>query len=933
MKRATDVYDASYYEAYGPRDEAGQLLSPPYRRGEPHWKQFFGTIAERIIEQLSPQTVLDAGCAIGFLVEELRSRGVDARGVDVSEWAIAQAPPSLHEFCRVGSLTEEFDRHYDLIICMEVLEHLPGNEAEAIIANICRHCATVLFSSTPDDFKEPTHLNVQPTDYWIGLFAAQGFFRNLHHDASYVAPHAVLLQRQPWTVVEVAEAYERGWWQADRSAQGARASRDLLAQELDIIRGRLNLTTTQLEGIAGDHDRLTAIDADRDRLESAIALERANFASTMRQVGQEAEDAKRELEALKQTRLFRHTSELRRIYGFIRHLQHRPRPSPHQSEGPPHASSYAEWIEQFDTLTEDAISELSSLVRELVDAPLISVVLPVFDPSEQHLREAIESVIDQIYPYWELCIADDASTADWLPRVLTEYEAADPRIRVIRRPTNGHISAATNSALTLANGRFVGFLDHDDKLARQALALVALAISDSPDLGLLYSDEDKIDLEGTRSTPYFKPDWDPFLLLGQNYLTHFCVVRRDLVEAVGGLREGYEGAQDWDLAFRITERLQSHQVGHIPHVLYHWRLHPASTASNQAAKPYAAIAARRATKEHFVRTGRAGRVEPLGRIGYQRVRWTLPEEVPLVSIIIPTRDGPWLQRCLESLWYRTEYPRYEVILVDNGSRDPVTLRYLADRVDKLRVIRDDRPFNFSALNNTAVEHARGDVLCLLNDDVEVINEEWLDEMVAVLLQPEVGIVGAKLYYPDGRIQHAGVVLGIGGIAAHAFRYFDRLFFGHFGHAVLTRQCTAVTAACMGTRREVWEAVGGLDADHLAVSYNDVDYCLRARAQGWRTVWTPSVELIHHESVSRGPDSDAANVVRAKREYDFMIDKWNELIQSDPAYNPNLTLNTEDYALSWPPRIGPFESSNVPSSRDVLKLTAGGDHSRTSHPMD
>jgi glycosyltransferase involved in cell wall biosynthesis len=557
------------------------------------------------------------------------------------------------------------------------------------------------------------------------------------------------------------------------------------------------------------------------------------------------------------------------------------------------------------------VAELRSLLAELVDPPLISVLLPVFNPAEEHLREAIDSVVNQIYPHWELCIADDASTAEWVPLVLAEYEEADRRVRLIRRATNGHISAATNSALGLAHGAFVGFLDHDDTLAPQALALVALALSEAPELGLLYSDEDKIDVNGVRSTPYFKPDWDPFLLLGQNYLTHFCVVRRDVMEALGGLRQGYEGAQDWDLVLRVTETLRRDQVGHIPHLLYHWRLHPASTASNQAAKPYAAIAARRATTEHLARTGRVGRVEPLGRIGYQTVRWPLPDDPPLVSIIIPTRDGPRLQRCLESLWYRTTYPRYEVILVDNGSKDPRTLGYLTDHADRIRVIRDDSSFNFSALNNLAAMDARGDVFCLLNDDVEILNEEWLDEMVALLLQPEVGIVGAKLYYADGRIQHAGVVLGIGGIAAHSFRYFDRLFFGHFGHAILTRQCSAVTAACMATRREVWDAIGGLDAEHLAVSYNDVDYCLRARAQGWQTLWTPSSELVHYESTSRGADSDESNVERAKHEYDFMIERWGELIRSDPAYNPNLTLNTEDYVLSWPPRIGPFQPDRSP----------------------
>lgn len=925
IKMTADLYDADYYEAYGPRDEEGRLLSPPYRRGVPHWQEFFGAMADTIIERLKPQTVFDAGCAIGFLVEELRTRGVDARGIDISDWAISQVPPALRPYCEVGRLTDEIDDSYDLIICTEVLEHMPGHEAEATIANVCRHTDVILFSSSPDDFEEPTHVNVQPSDYWIGLFAAQGFFRNLHHDASYVAPHAVLLERRPWTTVDVAESYERAWWQANSTAQGARASRDLLAEELEVTRERLETARSNLESVTAESERLArelvaasayvqGVDAERDRLGSLLVAETARFESALARATDAAESATRELDTTMRTKIFRYSSTLRRIYGLVRAARpreassppRRPSSAPAKPEEPPH-HSYSEWIEQFDSLDASGRDELRSLTSALIDPPVISVLLPVFNPSEQLLREAIESVVEQTYPHWELCIADDASTVDWVSRVLAEYESAEVRIKVIRRSDNGHISAATNSALGLATGTFVGFLDHDDRLVPQALSLVALTVSQSPDVGLLYSDEDKIDLSGVRSDPYFKPEWDPVLLLGQNYLTHFCVIRRDLVEEAGGLRVGFEGAQDWDLALRITEQLQPGQVGHIPHVLYHWRLHPASTASSQTAKPYAALAARRATTEHLARVGQSGVVAPLGRIGYQTVRWALPEEPPLVSIIVPTRDGPRLQQCLESLWYRTRYPRYEVIVIDNGSKDAGILGYLADRADKIRLFRDDRPFNYSALNNAAAKHARGDVLCLLNDDVEVRNGDWLDEMVSQLLQPDVGIVGAKLYYGDGRIQHAGVVLGLGGIGAHAFRYFDHLFFGHFGHAVLARQSTAVTAACMVTRRELWEAAGGLDED-LAVSYNDVDYCLRARDHGWRTVWTPFAELTHYESTSRGADGDAPNVDRAQREYAFMVDRWNGQLRADPAYNPNLTLNTEDYALSWPPRIGRFECS-------------------------
>jgi GT2 family glycosyltransferase len=676
---------------------------------------------------------------------------------------------------------------------------------------------------------------------------------------------------------------------------------------------RLPATPASSETLA----RLDAVSADRDRLHGLLVVERAKLESIRAETNRALEDAHHQYEALLHTKLFRYSAALRKVYGHTRALLHPVPSSPEMPETPPSVptpsevelpGSYAQWIADYDTPDDGRRRQLRAMVDAMTDPPLLSVILPVFNASESLLRGAINSVIDQVYPHWELCIADDASTAPWIPRILDEYEQSEPRIRVVRRTDNGHISAAANSALAVATGTWVGFLDHDDALSPHALALVALRVLADPDLGLLYSDEDKIDLEGVRSDPYFKPDWDPVLLLGQNYLTHFCVVRRDLVEALGGLRQGFEGAQDWDLAFRITEQLREDQVGHIPHVLYHWRLHPASTAANQAAKPYAAEAARRTTTEHLDRTGQAAHVEPLGRIGYQCARFDLPNEPPLVSIIIPTRDGPLLRRCLDSIWYWTRYPNYEILLMDNGSEDPAILGHLSDHADKMRIFRDDSPFNFSALNNAAALHARGDVLCLLNDDIEVTNGDWLNEMVALVLQPGVGIVGAKLTYPDRTIQHAGVVFGIGGIAGHSFRGFDPLFFGHFGHAVLARRCTAVTGACLVTRRQLWQDLGGLDEDDLAISYSDLDYCLRARAQGWHTLWTPLAELIHYESTTRGADADPANKQRADREFDIMMNRWGAIIGADPAYNPNLTLKTEDYDLAWPPRLGPFESA-------------------------
>ena len=472
----------------------------------------------------------------------------------------------------------------------------------------------------PGDFEEPTHINVQTGDYWIGLFGEQGFFRELDYDATFVAQHAVLLRRKPWSVVEVAKQYERAWWQAHQVAQGARTSRDQLARDILDLQRQLDGSRQQYETLMAEHKSaagsIEELAEYTEGVKSLLSVEKAKVQFLQVQLenatkgpNKELGETKarlneslRELEAMRNTKVFRYSSGLRQAYGRARHGTRggSSTGAGERSSAPeePPPASYADWI----SLYRPTDAHARHLLEEALDGhdtPLISVIMPVFNPSEHHLRSAIESVRSQWYQNWQLCIADDASTEEWVPGILAEYAALDSRISVIRHSENQHIAAATNSALEIAVGAFVGFLDHDDVLAKDALALVALAVVESPDVGLLYSDEDKIDARNVRSDPYFKSAWDPLLLLGQNYLTHFLVVRRDVILTLGGLRIGFEGAQDWDLVYRVTEHLAPEQIVHIPHVLYHWRLHPQSTSSSQGAKPYAARAAIRATKEHL----------------------------------------------------------------------------------------------------------------------------------------------------------------------------------------------------------------------------------------------------------------------------------------------------------------------------------------------
>jgi O-antigen biosynthesis protein len=567
-----------------------------------------------------------------------------------------------------------------------------------------------------------------------------------------------------------------------------------------------------------------------------------------------------------------------------------------------HVAGYQEWVEAYDTLIEEDLIAMRQQSEGLPHKPLISVLMPVYNPPETWLRLAIESVRRQTYPYWELCIADDASPGGHVKPILEEYRAKDPRIKVLYRSTNGHISAASNSALTLATGEVVALLDHDDELPPHALYLVARELNAHPDAAIIYSDEDKIDETGRRYGPYFKPDWNPALFLTQNCISHLGVYRTALMREVGGFRAGYEGSQDWDLALRIVERVSGEQIRHIPHILYHWRAITGSTALAIDQKNYASDAQIRLLQSHFERCGMTVQILPATG-SHWRIKYPLPTPAPLVSMIIPTRDrSDLLRRFLDSLWKRTTYPHYELIVVDNESTDPQTLEYLDQLVaqNKIRLLRYAAPFNYSAINNLAVRHANGELLAFLNNDLEVITHEWLEEMVSHAVRPDIGAVGALLYYPDNTIQHAGVILGLRGVAGHAYDHKPRGHSGQMGRALLLQNLSAVTAACLVMRRSIFDEVGGFD-DNLSIAFNDVDLCLRIRQAGFRNLWTPYAELYHHESATRGQDDTVEKQIRFRQEVDYMLKRWGEVLPRDPALNPNLTLDRADFSLAFPPR--------------------------------
>jgi GT2 family glycosyltransferase/2-polyprenyl-3-methyl-5-hydroxy-6-metoxy-1,4-benzoquinol methylase/glycosyltransferase involved in cell wall biosynthesis len=532
--------------------------------------------------------------------------------------------------------------------------------------------------------------------------------------------------------------------------------------------------------------------------------------------------------------------------------------------------SYDLWLHR-NQLDDERIADLRRTASELAYRPKVSVLIPTYNTDPRWLREAIDSVRAQIYDNWELCVADDGSSRRDTRTTLRRYRRGEPRIKVTFAKRNSGIVAASNAALAMATGEFVALLDHDDVLQPEALFEVVKALNERSDADFIYTDEDKIELDGRRAEPFFKPDWSPDLLGSLNYVTHLSVFRKELVEGLGGFRRGFDGSQDYDLILRVTEAADS--IIHVPRPVYSWRKVPGSAAASSEAKPYAYEAAKRALQESLERRGYEGEVLDGPFTGHYRIRYRLRER-PRVSIVVPTRDRlDLVAPCVESIRERTSYDNYELVIVDNDSHEPETREYL-DRFDG-RVIHHPGPFNFARIMNQTVEEIDTPMVLFLNNDTEVIEGEWLEAMLEHGQRPDVAAVGARLLFPDGTPQHEGILVGLGGGLA------GNIVAERYGFGVAIRNVSAVTAACMLTRAEVFRELGGFD-EGLAVAYNDVDFCLRAREKGYLIVYTPHALLYHKEGGSRGLDGGQPPEDRTR-----FRSRWRSY--RDPYYNPNFDM--------------------------------------------
>jgi O-antigen biosynthesis protein len=852
----------------------------------------------------------------------------------------------MQPYCRVDSLTSAIPERYDLITCIEVLEHIPSAQAEIAVENLCQAADTILFSSTPSDLVEATHCNVRPTIYWLQLFSRFDFWPCVLIDAGFVAPHAMFLRKgarpaERDVLVLFSELLRYKAAHAGQVTQRERESAAALEQ--------LRLRENEIRTIA---ERVTELREESVLLKhqnTTLLRQRNQLQQDLHEMAQSA--AWKLIERYR-TWLWRQQVARPRLFRTYERIAVRllragnpertgeaqtaapaePAPTEEEAESPApfsiaRESEYQRWIDE----NEPGRGELRkqrevSLVWN--DRPLFSIALPVYRVSAHALTECIQSVVDQSYERWELCIAFGYPEDEANRQLVMDFAAGDRRIQVKLLEKNLGISGNTNAAVDMATGEYVVFVDHDDALAPSALYEAAALLNRKPHTAVIYSDHDYIqENDSVRFHPLFKPDWSPEIMFSANYITHLTVIRRLLVQEAGGFDAATDGAQDWDLFFRVVEKAP--HIEHIPKVLYHWRVHPGSTALNSQAKSYADDAQLVAISRHMERMGLPATPERTAA-GLLHVSWK-PGAERLVSIVIPTRDKvDLLSKCVSSILDKTDYPSYEILIIDTGSREQATRDYYAklDCLKKqVRVLEYPAAvFNYSAVNNFGARQARGDLLLFLNNDTEITRPEWMRELAGWAAYAPVGIVGGKLLRPNGAIQHAGVVVGLGGFADHPFGDLPPLTDGMYGSTGWYRNYLAVTGACMMMRREVFDALGGFD-ESFTLCGSDVEIGLRAWDHGYRVVYNPFAELIHHERQTRKTEIPLEDFVVSYKHYRKYLES------GDPYWNQSLSLwNTKigfrfkeeqsslEFVQSYLETLNPSSAGTGPAKKPAKLLT-------------
>ncbi|MBE6975820.1 MAG: glycosyltransferase [Ruminococcaceae bacterium] len=910
----SNIYNEEYYRQYDVGVGKVNYLDSQYTKG------FLESVAERIVADLHPKTVLDAGCATGHLVAALRDRGVEAYGVDLSEYAISAVREDVRPYCAVGSLAEPLPEKlpgkYDLVVSIEVLEHLPTEDGQKAIKNLCTYADTVLFSSTPDDFEDPTHINVQQREYWTGIFAKESFLDDLSYRPFYLTNYAICFRRKDNILDQIAD-YERNIRVSEdqhrsdvQALENARKAQD---QQISLLSLQIEEQSEKIAKLSAWNDSLVA---EKEKL----VRELTHYRECCQVAMDQREDLSRQLasvqgkyDAVTNAMWWKLTKPGRAIFGGIKKLLKSNRFTYLLAKGVKclfREGIRSTWRKARRKLTNRVdyrkarkpiytAEDLAQQRKKKFSRDIkFSILVPLYNTPEKYLHEMIRSVQNQTYANWELCLADgsDQQHRD-VEKICAQYCKKDSRIIYKKLEKNMGISGNTNACIEMSTGEYIALFDHDDLLHPAALYEMMTAVCEQ-DADMIYTDENTFHHTPEDAFfPHYKPDYAPDTLRSYNYICHFTAFSRELLEkAGGGFRSEFDGSQDYDLILRLTE--QAKNVVHIPKILYYWRSHANSVASDISAKPYTMIAAKKALTEHLERVGLKGEVLDSTIPSTYRIRYEIEGE-PLISILIPNKDHiDDLKKCIDSIVSVSTYQNWEIIIIENNSTENRTFAYY-DEIQKdqrIHVVTWAGEFNYSAINNFGAQSAQGDYLLLLNNDVEVLTPDWLEQMLMFAQRKDVGAVGAMLYYPDDTVQHAGVILGIGGVAGHAHKCFPRKSYGYVSRMTIAQNYSCVTAACVLIRREIWTAINGLD-ESFKVAFNDVDMCMRIRKAGYLVVWTPYAELYHYESKSRGLEDTIEKQRRFQGEVERFMDRWHkELAAGDPYYNPNLSLEREDFSL-------------------------------------
>ncbi len=900
-----DTYTKEYYKRYSVGDKYVD-----YQKSD-DLKKFFDAVAERIIEMENPRSVLDIGCAMGFLVASLRDRGVQAYGIDVSKYAISCVREDIKQYCKVCSSIEKlpktFPEKFDLVFNIEMIEHLYEDDGLKTIENMCNYADKIVFSSTDSDIEEPTHYNVQPIEYWSKNFAKNRFYHKLDKDVSFISKCAVMYEKEDVKPYKLVEDYER-------TLRITKIDNLAKASENSDLKEKVSKQEKEIKLLNEKHESLVFSNEDKQNeieyLEEKIYQQNKLIVS----LENEVDKLSKMYQNISGSRFWKMTLPLRKLMDKSKRvfknnkftkLFYKGLASMKNDGFKATLGRVKYWFFRDNNGKKYIRNNIPTKQRikfeeskEFKNPVKISILVPLYNTPAPFLKEMIESVLDQTYKNWELCLADGSDNEhSYVEKMVKEYLNKDKRIKYKKLEKNLGISGNTNECIKLSSGDYIALFDHDDLLHQSALFDVVTVINEK-NADFIYTDE--CSFNETIKNPesiHFKPDFSPDTLRSYNYICHFSVFSRELLNQVGEFSSEHDGSQDYDMILRLTEK--ANKIVHIPRILYYWRIHSGSVASDISVKMYCLDAAKRAIKDHLDRVGLDGEVEDSTVVTTYKVNYKIKGE-PLISILIPNKDHvDDLKKCINSIILKSTYKNYEIIIIENNSEDDKTFTYYKSLKgeDRIKVVYYEGGFNYSAINNFGFKYSNGDYILLLNNDVEVINHNWLEEMLMFAQREDVGAVGAKLLFPDDTIQHGGVIVGINGVAGHAHKGWPKDSPGYAARLSIAQNMSAVTAACVMIPRNVYVEVDGLD-ESFAVAFNDIDLCLRIRECGYLIVYTPYAQLYHYESKSRGYDED--NPVKHKRFIGEILNfqnRWGKILEEgDPYYNKNLTLSREDFSF-------------------------------------